>query len=75
MHDHAIPKSCEHELKFCATCDEVFCEKCNGVWTKKIPSFSWSPNVPLPSFPSYPIRLYEDPQTVPLYTVNCSHAC
>ena len=36
MHNH--PKDvCEHELKYCADCDAVYCEKCNSEWKKEKP--------------------------------------
>lgn len=34
MHEHIEPKKCKHELKYCAKCDEVYCEKCGEQWSK-----------------------------------------
>ena len=28
-HDHT---ACLHDVAYCTTCDEVFCEKCEQVW-------------------------------------------
>lgn len=32
MHEHIKPKQCKHELKHCAHCDVVYCEKCKKEW-------------------------------------------
>lgn len=38
MHEHA-DKKCEHELKFCAHCDTVYCEKCKREWKTPVSVF------------------------------------
>jgi hypothetical protein len=44
MHEHNPPAVCAHELRHCAHCDVVFCEKCKHEWKK--PSASALPQYP-----------------------------
>ena len=44
MHNH---EKCVHEIKFCANCDVVYCEKCKDEWKK-----NWS-NLTYTTGPNY----------------------
>ena len=35
LHEHPKPEPCAHELKYCAHCDVVFCEKCKREWKQE----------------------------------------
>ncbi len=42
---------CQHDLKVCATCGNVYCSKCGKEWYREqrisTPTFTWQPVIPM----------------------------
>ena len=41
-HNHC---HCEHNLKYCAKCDVVYCEKCSKEWSSSLTTWTYC-NIP-----------------------------
>lgn len=65
-HEHCHGE-CQHELKYCAVCDVVYCSKCGREWGKPLVTYPVPIVYPVYPSPVYPSPVYPPPWN-PIYT-------
>ena len=86
-HDNCIAE-CNHNVKYCDKCDEVYCEKCTTTWTtdpcglNHYYPYTWTFTEPPYGTTTTPIftndgtssKTVGDPNDVALYASGCAHS-